>query len=110
MKRFKKQIITALIEKYKFEMEKCFEKWKQECSYTEENRLRNQVLGNIITSQNNSIKRHAINQFKYQCRQNRITEKLNILAMQRWKKKLIFKVFKLIRVSTFTPHLSIEKK
>jgi hypothetical protein len=95
--RFKKQVAAAIYEKHRFMVQKCFDKWKQGGVSQEHILLRNQVLQRVVMGDKTRKMRHAFIQLRHHSRQQEVKEAVNIKLMQRWKKRFVFKVFKILR-------------
>ena len=95
--RFKKRVASAIYQKYHHDMQQAFLKWREYVKEKEEWELRNLVLKRLILSKNREKLKTAITQLKLHTRSQKVTESVNKTLVNRWRKRYIFKVFKILR-------------
>jgi hypothetical protein len=94
--RVKKKAAAAIIEKYRYQMQNCFNKWKLQSASQEVQELRNMVLLKVINRTSEKSLRKSINKFRKEVLTQKTKEVVVRKQMERWKKRFVLKVFKLI--------------
>ncbi|CAI2379514.1 unnamed protein product [Moneuplotes crassus] len=97
--RLKKRAAGAIFERYRFEMKHAFDKWRTFCDQKEIEDLRKHKLSRIIFSKHKYPLRAAMNKLKLHCKDQIVTEQVNKTLVNRWRKRYVFKVFKILRNS-----------
>lgn len=95
--RFKKRAAAAIYEKYRYKIQEAFEIWKSTIQSKEHLVLRNEVLRSVILSRDHQILRDSLAKIKHHCRNQKLKEAVSIKLMERWRKRFVFKVFKILR-------------
>ena len=97
--KMKKKIVQNIFIVYRTKVHDSFKEWKNLLFKDELQRLKYRVVLNWISNKDRSLLRNAIQQLKRNWSSWKMNEEIKWKVMQRWKKTLIFKVFKINRVS-----------
>jgi arginine utilization protein RocB len=95
--RFKKRAAAAIYEKYRFDIQQAFDKWREVNDRKQQDHLRNLVLEKLILDKNKRVLKTSLTKLKHSTRSDKVTEGVKITLMNRWRKRFVFKVFKIIR-------------
>lgn len=95
--RFKKRAAAAIYEKYRYDIKCAFNKWRETTEHKQQDHLRNLLLKKLILDKNKRLLKNSLTKLKHSTRSDKVAEGVKITLMNRWKKRFVFKVFKIIR-------------